>query len=575
VVNAIAWARVSTDMQEARGLSIPEQLREIRAKEDQHGYRIAAEHQETASAFQDDSKRVEFQRMLAIARADPDIGAIVVHDYSRLSRDSLRARTLVRELRQQGIRVISLNDPETDPETVAGVYMEAITFAKNEAYSREVAFHTRKGCRANVQTRDPETGWCYKNGGQPLFGYRSQQLARGEERRGRPIIKSIWVLDDTVVAGRPLHEWARHCLVELAGKGASLDELMTFCNESGIPARRGKYWGVSTWYALLQPHMLLQCCGHAVWNVHRKNGSLRPTSEWVIVENAHPALITEEQAQAIAAVRSSARRRGFDAGTHRSQSSPYLLSGGLFKCERCGANMIGLRTSGGVYYVCGSQPYRKGMGCGPGVYVPAEEAEALVITGIRDLLGVCTDAKGLTRGVNQELRQLWEQSTGRDPNATRSLADVERKIGNVRRAIEEGLADAAWANTRLPELLQERDKLQQEAAPGGQPPQIDAAAALEYCQQLGKTLCQGNAAERKRIVRSWVGDMKLAPERLEVEWTYRIPEPIMNSVVAGAGFVVEKKTRTRRWIVETAFRMPQKLLGTVSRAWRMGDAKAK
>lgn len=30
VVKAVAWARVSTDMQEERGLSMPEQLREIR-----------------------------------------------------------------------------------------------------------------------------------------------------------------------------------------------------------------------------------------------------------------------------------------------------------------------------------------------------------------------------------------------------------------------------------------------------------------------------------------------------------------------------------------------------------------
>ena len=59
----------------------------------------------------------------------------------------------MRELRQTGIQVVSLNDPEVDPETVAGVYMEAITFAQDEAYSREVAFHTRKGCRANIQTR--------------------------------------------------------------------------------------------------------------------------------------------------------------------------------------------------------------------------------------------------------------------------------------------------------------------------------------------------------------------------------------------------------------------------------------
>jgi hypothetical protein len=138
------------------------------------------------------------------------------------------------------------------------VYLEAITFAKNEAYSREVAFHTRKGCRANVQARDPETGWCYKNGGQPPWGYRSLRLQRGQDKRGRPIIKAVWVLDDTVIAGRPAHEWTRHCLVELAAAGASLAELRDFCNYTGIPARRKAYWGISTWNAILQPSVILQ-----------------------------------------------------------------------------------------------------------------------------------------------------------------------------------------------------------------------------------------------------------------------------------------------------------------------------
>jgi len=219
-VRAVAWARVSTDMQEERGLSIPEQIREIRIHAEKHGIEIIEEFSEAASAYQNGAKRVEFDRMLARAKSDPQVSAIIVHDFSRFSRDSVRAKTLLRELRQSGIRVISLNDPEMDPETVSGVYMEAITLAKNEAFSREVAFHTRKGCRANVQTRDPETGWCYKNGGQPLWGYRSEQLVRGEEKRGRPIVKSIWVLDDTIVAGRPVHEWVRYMLVEMCSSTA-------------------------------------------------------------------------------------------------------------------------------------------------------------------------------------------------------------------------------------------------------------------------------------------------------------------------------------------------------------------
>ena len=45
--------------------------------------------------------------------------------------------------------------------------------------------------------------------------------------------------------------------------------------------------------------------------------------------------------------------------------------------------------------------------------------------------------------------------------------------------------------------------------------------------------------------------MKLAPERLEVEVTYRIPEPIVNSVVAGACYVAMHNALAavlvRRW----------------------------
>src|SRR5438128_6576411 len=126
--SAIAWARVSSSMQEERGLSIPEQLREIRQYAEARNIKILAEFTEAVSAFQRRAKRIEFERMLARARAER-VSMILVHDYSRFSRDSIGAKALVRQLRGSGIKVLSLNDPEIDPETVAGVYMEAITFA--------------------------------------------------------------------------------------------------------------------------------------------------------------------------------------------------------------------------------------------------------------------------------------------------------------------------------------------------------------------------------------------------------------------------------------------------------------
>ena len=536
-IKALAWARVSTDMQEEKGLSIPEQLREIRAYAEKNGIEIVAEFHEAASAFQKKVRRVEFERMLEMAKSSKDISAILVHDLSRFSRDSLEAKLWIRDLRQAGVRVISLNDPYIDPESVAGVYMEAITFAKNEAYSREVAFHTKKGCRANVQTRDPETGWCYKNGGQPLFGYRSERLVRGEVKKGRPLVKSIWVPDDTIVAAKPLHEWARHCLVELAAKGASLDELRDFCNRNGIPAPRQQYWGHTTWNSLLHPHCLLEYAGFGVWNVRGKSQRHNPPSEWVIVENAHEALITEGEAKQIMAARRSRTFSPSVQTSNRACSSPYLLSGGMFGCSRCGGNMVGFyKKRDEQYYICNSIPNRRGLGCGQGVYVPQEEIEKEVFEGLEGLLRVCADGKGFVREVNAELRRIWEQSHGYDPNASRRLREIDGKITNIRQSIEDGLADTAWANARLRELVKEQQSLSASATVQENAPQIDLQTAMVYRGDAMRVIAHGTNAEKKRLLSAWIDKIQLAPETLEVDIRYKIPEPVVDRVGAGVGF---------------------------------------
>jgi site-specific DNA recombinase len=546
-IRAYAWARVSTDGQNERGQSIPEQFREVRAYAASKGIEIVDEFSEATSAFQHEEKRVEFHRMLSQAKADPRVNAILVHDYSRFSRDSLHARTLIRELLKKGIGVLSATDLMADPESVAGVYLEAINHAKNEAYSREVAFHTRKGCRSNVQTQHPGTGHYYTNGGQPLWGYRIRKMVIGQDKKGEEIKKSIWVLDDTIVAGRPIHEWVHHVLVEMAGQGASLNEMRDFCEAKGLPARRGNHWGTSTINAILQPYILAKYTGLGIWNVHHRNGKLRPKGEWVVVENAHPAILTAEEAQQLAEARRQQTRPAHFPPAGRSRSSPYLLSGGIFKCGRCGANMTGLKNSAGTYYVCGSLPYRRGKGCGPGVYVPKQLVEGETIRGLREMVGRTSDPQGFVKLVNEELAILWAEQTGQDPEAEKKLAAIDVKIGRVRHAIEEGLEDAAWANERLQALAREREILQVQidSAPEGQQvqnansfcPKVSVEQAMAMRRDVEKIFAaEGSIVEKKQLLRIWVQEMKLAPERREVVLTYRVPEPMMNKMVAGAGF---------------------------------------
>ena len=536
VVKALAWARVSTDMQDERGLSIPEQLREIRNYASSRGIEIVGEFQEAVSAFRKPEKRLEFQRMLQCAKSDPEITAVIVRDLSRFSRDGISSMQITQELLDHGVRVLSLTDPEYDPETPAGVYLRHITAAKNEAYCLEVAMHTRKGCLANIRSRDPKSGWGFKNGGQPILGYVGQRIRRGTNKSGEAIYGSIWVLDETLVAGRPVHEWAHHCLVELAAKGASLDELRDFCNQHGIPPRRGRYWTTSTWNSMLKPSVLLKYCGHEVWDVRRRRGPVRPSSGWQIVENAHPAIITPEEAKAIAEARRKSSRRGFCHTSGRSRSSRYLLSGGLFRCVRCGANMIGHPTSHGSYYVCGSQPYRRGMGCGKGVYVPKEWVEKHVVEGMQELVSACADPKGFTRKVNAELRRIWEASTGHDPKAAKKIATIDRKRENIWKAIEDGLKDVSSANERLAELSAERGKLVVASEVFGEPPRIDAARATAFRKDFPKLLKHATPAEKKELIGAWVEKIRLTPEQQEVSITYRVPEPVVNKLVTGARF---------------------------------------
>lgn len=453
--------------------------------------------------------------MVELAKGDARVNAILVHDYSRFSRDSVFARGLIRDLLKRGVKVISATDAMLDPESVAGVYLDAINHAKNEAYSREVAFHTRKGCRSNALTQDPGSGQFYTNGGQALWGYRIRVLQLGLDSRKKPIEKSIWELDDTIVAGRPIHEWVWHVLVEMAGRGASLNEMRDFCEAKGLPARRKDHWGTSTVNAILQPHVLAKYTGLGIWNVHLKNGKLRPQSEWVVVENAHPAILTPEEARQIVEARRRSTRPTYFPAPGRSRTSSYLLSGGIFKCERCGANMTGFRTANGSYYICGSQPYRRGRGCGPGVYVPVRLVEEEAIRGLRELVGHASDPAGFAKRVNDEIARLWAEQTGQDPEAERKLAAVEAKITRVRAAIEDGLQDAAWANERLEVLNRERKNLQVQIDSARESQQVQSAnsfcpkVSVEQVMAMRRDVerlfaIEGSTAEKKQLLRIWV-----------------------------------------------------------------------
>ena len=299
----------------------------------------------------------------------------------------------------------------------------------------------------------------------------------------------------------------------------------------GIPGRSDKPWGLTSWKDLLLPWSVMKYAGYAVWNVRGEKSKAKPATEWEIVPNAHSAIITDDEAKAILNARREARilRPGYRNGGGRAHKSKYLLTGGVSKCDRCGSNLISHRTPTGRYYVCGSEPYRAGKGCGKAVYVPVRLVESQIVGDIRGIISKLSNPKGFTRKVNAELKRMWESQSGYNPDAEKQIRDLDRRIGNVNKAIEEGLQDAAWANRRTSELKSERDKLSSQSLTFTKPLQVDVDLAMKHRDNLDHTLQHAKPEERKKYVQSFLSEVRLFPDIRKLHIRYRIPCAIMNN----------------------------------------------
>jgi hypothetical protein len=159
--------------------------------------------------------------------------------------------------------------------------------------------------------------------------------------------------------------------------------------------------------------------------------------------------------------------------------------------------------------------------------------EDQVIAGIQGIIAKLADPERFTRKVNAELKRIWRQETGVDPDAEKRIREIDMKIAHIRKLLEEGLDDVKWANERLRELRQEHDHLSKALAKPGQPVQVDSKKAMEYRADLARVFRDAKPEERKQYVRAWVEKITLFPDRRELEIRYRVPEPVLNNHSAG------------------------------------------
>lgn len=297
---AALYCRSSKDRSD---VSIDSQRRELQRLATDRGLAVVQEYLDVVESAKGE-QRPGFQQLLRDLKSPGrQWDALLMVDTSRLSRRRYVAQVFKHEARKRNVEIIYSKVPEVDP--ITNVVLEAVFEAFDEVHSLMSKEKGLAGMAENIRQG-------FRAGGRAPRGYRLRAVSTGAVRDGELVSKSVLELstESTIVA---------RYLKGRAG-GRSREALR---QELGIKWPDTSLVGME-WNALTY-------AGHTVWNVHNeylpgegyKGGEKRRArDEWMIQRETHPALITDEEAEAIVAQLEASKCKRIYRG-----KSPYLLAG--------------------------------------------------------------------------------------------------------------------------------------------------------------------------------------------------------------------------------------------------------
>jgi site-specific DNA recombinase len=437
---AVGYVRCSTEMQED---SPEQQRREIEAYADKSGYEINewfTDFGESGTTFQ----RPQFQRLLKKVEAGAEFAAVIIYDESRWGRAiDAEENTYWRvHFRRYGVEVV-LVKTSIDPNHEFAPMLHAIEGVQASQYSKTLSALTYRGSSQNG---------IYSSGGTAPYGFMrvAVNLKTGVMRHLDPGARSVryeekvkWELGD------PNEVEVVRRIFDRRTQGIAYVLIAKELNEAGVPCpKRGRWrnhdqkWNSNTIKSILENEAY---CGTRVYNRNsmskiraklkgrEKKPAVRyphwvnPKTEWIRVENAHPAIVSKD---VWTSANASDEKPKIFRNTH-TLNSPYLLTG-MIRCSSCGFAFQGQtqKVKGHVYpkYIDGG--YQAKRVCSY-VALSKERIEHFVYSSVVSTLA---DPKMLKR-VESLLQQFSEKHHAYDDAAIASLekeqANLEKKKANL------------------------------------------------------------------------------------------------------------------------------------------------
>lgn len=299
---AVIYARQSSEEGAKKNLSISAQIQTCKTYIEEKGYILY-------KIFKDEGvsgshlSRSGLQGLLRESKKK-NFKYVIIYDVSRLSRRSIESAIIEYELQKNNIKIQYLDMDGID-ETVKPV-IKAVMQAFAELHSRQTSKKTKEGMIQNLIQG-------YWNGGTPPLGY----LISKKDIKG--VSRSIIVKDENIID--KIQQY-----FEMRLNGNTIKTGTEYLKNQGIQKSSGGMRAVED--------NALFYAGFGIWNKanHRQktlegekfeNGShFRDKTEWYIVPNHHPAIISEDQANTILGMKKTFKRE-------------YHLLSGICYCGKC------------------------------------------------------------------------------------------------------------------------------------------------------------------------------------------------------------------------------------------------
>ena len=496
---------------------------------------------EARSSYQDKANWTLFEAKVEEACNNTDIAYFLSYSQDRFCRNIRRSKQYKDKLRKAGIEIRFVEGDIADPNSNSGFWQEGVQELAAEGYSRKVSVDTLRGCKQNAQTRDIETGYVYQNGGSAPFWLMPSKIQIGVDKYNKSIEKTIWVKNDTIyiatmngkTVSKSMWDWGKYIFLELRLKqGKSYTEIAEIANELGLPIARNSRLVRDNTLSLQAKNENIygvSVYNKRYYNNNHKKGSLKPESEWIIVDKAMPALITKEQYDLLQELsKKKARKVGSTSANTKTNTKLLVNIPNKFYCANCGAKII----STGKHYVCSNYNNHGKQGCGASSFhVNSEWLDTKIEKEIIRLM------------LNDKvIETLYEQYTHKygskvdiggnndiDKSAlVKELKKKKQKEANLISTIDSGKLEEAALNAiynRLNVVSAEKKALEIQIDKFNKPQQYRILTYdyfKQMCHEGSRLLTHSSLAEKRAFVEKCIESVTLDPVRKQVNAKFKI-----------------------------------------------------